>query len=86
MTDRTRRPTQPELAALKLIPRHEARELIGVSRPTFNTMEKRGELPPAVFVTPTKRAYRLADIEAWIVARTAEPGKKLEPVPDAVLV
>ncbi|MEQ8482959.1 MAG: AlpA family transcriptional regulator [Pseudomonadales bacterium] len=67
-----------EIAALRLIPRRQARELIGLSRPAFDRLERRGELPPAVRVSPGRRAYRLRDLEAWIDSRTAKPEPDVE--------
>ncbi len=46
----------------------------GVSRSTWRRLAKAGELPPAIRITPSRRGWRLSDLDGWLEARRQDAG------------
>jgi predicted DNA-binding transcriptional regulator AlpA len=52
--------------------RSEFARLLGVSVDTLKAMERRGEAPPRIQVSPKVVAYRDSDIQKFLSARTID--------------
>ena len=60
---------QDELSLVRVVDVHEAARLIGISSMTFQRMRARGELPPAVQLSPRRVGFRLVDLAKWLEDR-----------------
>jgi predicted DNA-binding transcriptional regulator AlpA len=61
----TTRPDRPE----RLISFDELHHRTGLSRTTIWRLERAGQFPRSVRISPGRRAWREADISAWIEAK-----------------
>jgi predicted DNA-binding transcriptional regulator AlpA len=61
--------------------RSEFARLLGVSVDTLKAMERRGEAPPRIQVSPKVVAYRDSDIQKFLSARTIDAGPRLRSPP-----
>ena len=52
----------------KLVGPKELAQHLGVSVANLHQMRKRGQIPPAIFLTPQRLRWRLSDVDAWIAA------------------
>jgi predicted DNA-binding transcriptional regulator AlpA len=50
-------------------------ELVGISLDTLWRLERKGDAPPRVQLSPRRHGRRLADVRRWITERTETPGK-----------
>jgi predicted DNA-binding transcriptional regulator AlpA len=50
-------------------------ELVGISQDTLWRLERKGDAPPRIQLSPRRHGRRLADVRAWIAERTV-PLKK----------
>jgi predicted DNA-binding transcriptional regulator AlpA len=50
-------------------------ELTGISRDTFWRLERNGDAPPRVQLSPRRHGRRLADVRRWLAERTVTLGK-----------
>ena len=48
---------------------------VGMSGVTIWRLQKRGDFPQSIRISPGAVAWREADVEAWIAARVAEAGR-----------
>ena len=55
----------------KILSKPAVRERIGVSDTTLWRLERRGEFPKAIKLSPGRVGWREADIEQWIEQRAA---------------
>lgn len=55
-----------------LILKHERKRLVPLSEPTIWRMERRGEFPRRIRVSPGRVAWRRSEIERWLEQRTRE--------------
>ena len=51
------------------LPINETCELIGLSRSTVKRMEKRGDFPPSVQLSPMRKGYRTSDLKVWMESK-----------------
>jgi predicted DNA-binding transcriptional regulator AlpA len=58
------RPLSPILSRKRLI------KLLDVSPATLTRMDVRGELPPAIKLSPGRKGWREDDIATWLASRT----------------
>ncbi len=60
------------------VPRTELSNIIGVSYSNIhlNMMMRKGEFPRAIFLSPKKKVWKVADLEKWVAQRTKEAQKK----------
>jgi prophage regulatory protein len=56
----------------ELILRHERRRLVPLSETTVWRMERRGEFPRRITISPKRVAWRRREIEAWLAERESE--------------
>jgi predicted DNA-binding transcriptional regulator AlpA len=54
---------------VRVVDRPTARDIVGVSRRTWERMEARGEAPPITKISPNRTGYRLIDLQKWLDAR-----------------
>ena len=54
-----------------LILRHERRRLVPISDTTIWRMERRGEFPRRITISPKRVAWRRCEIEKWLATREA---------------
>lgn len=54
---------------VRIVDKPTAREIVGVSRRTWERMEARGETPPLTKLSPNRTGYRLIDLQKWLDAR-----------------
>jgi prophage regulatory protein len=62
-----------------LILRPQLLKKVPLSARTIHDMEKRGEFPRHFTISPTKVAWDLAEVDAWIAARKAGAGQANRP-------
>jgi prophage regulatory protein len=55
----------------ELILKHERRRLVPLSDPTIWRMERRGEFPRRIQVSPGRVAWRRSEIEQWLEQRSS---------------
>jgi prophage regulatory protein len=56
-----------------LISRSERKRLVPISDSTIWRMERRGEFPRRIALSPHRVAWRRSEIESWLARRTAAP-------------
>jgi predicted DNA-binding transcriptional regulator AlpA len=59
---------------VRIVDRPAAREIVGVSRRTWERMEARGETPPITKISPNRTGYRLIDLQKWLDSRRQDRG------------
>ena len=57
----------------KILRPKELTNLLSISRATLWRMEKRGELPPKIALSPGVKGWRESDISEWLEAREILP-------------
>jgi prophage regulatory protein len=57
------------LPEAELILKHERKRLVPLSEPTIWRMERRGEFPQRIRVSPGRVAWRRSEIERWLEQR-----------------
>ncbi|MRW82622.1 AlpA family phage regulatory protein [Pseudoduganella sp. FT26W] len=62
-----------------LILRPQLLQKVPLSVRTIHDMEKRGEFPKHFTISPTKVAWDLAEVDAWIAERKASSGQARRP-------
>lgn len=58
-----------EIPAVRMIRRHQLREIVPLSNTTIYEMERRGSFPKRIYITSRCVAWDLREVEAWIEAR-----------------
>jgi predicted DNA-binding transcriptional regulator AlpA len=53
----------------RLLGREDAGRYLGVSPSTFTRLRRSAEFPRPVMVTPTRLAWRVAELDAWLAGR-----------------
>jgi predicted DNA-binding transcriptional regulator AlpA len=66
---------------------HEAAAIAGISRQRFSLLAQQGRVPAPIAYLRCGTIWDKADIEAWVAARNANPGRPFAydrppPVPD----
>ena len=65
--------TSSNVALRRTIRRQQLREMIPMADSTIYEMEQRGEFPRRFALSPRCIVWDLAEVEAWLLARRAEP-------------
>ena len=70
-SDRQHMNDQSPATAVAILDEEKVHEVTSLSRTTRWRMERRGEFPKRVRLSPGRVGWRQADIEAWISSRAA---------------
>jgi predicted DNA-binding transcriptional regulator AlpA len=71
--------TLDELPSWAVISDAQAVELLGFSRDTLARLDKSGDGPPKVILSPRRHGRPIGQLREWLARRTAAPGTKLNP-------
>ena len=58
-----------DIESVKVLTRFEALSHLGLSDRTLIRMERRGDAPPKIRLSPGRIGYRVSDLQAWMNAR-----------------
>jgi predicted DNA-binding transcriptional regulator AlpA len=59
--------------SVRVVDKKTAREIVGVSRNTWDRLAATGQTPPVTQISPNRVGYRLVDLKAWLDARRIGP-------------
>ena len=63
----------------ELLDRHYVAKWIGLSYDRLGALERRGEGPPAIYLTRKARKYFRRDVRQWLEERRSAPSASLPP-------
>lgn len=69
-------PKNPPVNYTRTIRRDQLREMVPLADSTIFAMEQRGEFPRRYALSPRTVVWDLAEVEAWLAARKANPIKR----------